>query len=1594
MPLGSSRTENRHRTRLSAYIVLLVLVAAAADAQQTGLPRAPGIGTNPFLQEEAPPAIFSLERNDAEVDLFVLGDWTATSRVATGIAIHPRDQDGDRVTFPYFYPGFESVLFDQTVDLTLSLWLYERYFFETTFDESGFGNSLALGYLGRPGETVQEVIVGNTQVGMSQYPYLYTGSDDGRLAATPLPAATARFQGRASEHEVLIQIENTSLQQVRILGGGRANNARIAVSDYLRGRGFVLPDGAIDAAGLEVLIEDPDGSVLSADGSRRFRVAGTGDVVVDRDEGIVRLKADPPTDAIVAIYYEVGGTPVGNVALGRSALVPLDPVDFTPTDLALEDFDFGLFSGLELSLADGRSALVLRRSGEFSRFETANLYRVPTDARIAVDEGRAAIRLVQSGSIQESALDVTLLGVDEGRLLQVQTGAGPRTRDFQYPLATAGAIEATIYGPIADAGARAAGLELLLEYITETDKDNIVLDGDIVPGTLQVTADGVPVNGATLEGGSNRLLLPASAENAGIIDVTYRVYDPAGGRDVVAQVGNRWFINEGLQLTAAAGTRWTLRETDFSETAGEHPGLVVTSLGASYESERFDIDAGIGLRLRNPDTSGLLRLFDGEDSVITFAAGPINVFPSAASSQPTAPVAASRVVPLYRNYYSSSFVGGTSLGLYTQDVGAEAGGNGTPMGPYLASSADSEFSGTVAVLEWDPMAAGEWVNAELRVSQDPLDLSGADSVEITYRVLDATVSELEFTLEAGNLDEDIDQDGVEDIGASPADPAFPFNVSGGFRLAGIDAPNLTRAHREDQGNDGVLAGEASSALLIDNAAPTSSGWVTQTIDLDASQRAALSATNAVRLTVEAAAGGAAAGRVLLGEVEFRSDSLPATITSGSVEVTSRSRQDSSAAPVLGGSALIDQFPDRVGQLNSSTNRVNQISWAAPMPAALVGVQVFVDLESAPLRDYDELVLYLGLDPALDAADSVQITVGGFRGDDEAATATLSADTLAGRWYEVTVRDGGLWVDGTRVADFDRDLPDQIGVVQIDLSDAASVGGSLFIDEVHLSGTRIQAAVGGDIDTTIRGNLGPGTWQIDQSITAYGPGFESTSPDAPILDSTSGLTIGLNGNRLGATVGVSNNGENDTVELNGGHSATLEVSTIRLNEDFRHDPANTTTTRSGAVAVRGQRMTGSLAGTVLRSENLLQQNWVGSGNVRLDRFTAGLSADAGINSDRDGFENSYSWAWAQSWRNSFNFAQPGDRLRRGGADTDLAYDFGRVDLELLSDATFSASPDLSGTQSSSASIGLRGGIDIGGTVSRPWRLGPFYSREYRTVRDSDSNSYSGDLERWAEAMGTQQLLPAAPLSEFWREADDLALAPGAARSEIGRSEIGASVQRAPGSRLSDLIVPKSARVSLLRATVVEATTVDDSYTTQAAVTMRAINLFGTQGTVPRLERVTSDEYRIDLEAAQTNRRPSDGDPDRRFAGAVRAEFFAPRERTLTVDLNLSVVPGAELTQGSGVVFGWQREPGNRVDWLVPDDTEATWQFDLSLTQDANFDAGDFVDSEVLLGQNIALLIGAHGEIALFGNLGWQAERVEAGYFHIIGLELGIEGSLRY
>ncbi|MFO7781610.1 MAG: hypothetical protein R6W94_08275, partial [Spirochaetia bacterium] len=165
--------------------------------------------TDPLVDPASRDAIFDTELGDAEVDLFIVGSWNTGIGGALGWAFHPKiPPENNRVTFPYDFPGMEPVPYFNAVDLTLSLWLYERYYLEATFVDEFEVNSFILGYQGHDDEFVQSVRLGYGLLSISDYPYIPFAE-----ATESSPGASARFQTARSEHELLLRYEPSAEQR-------------------------------------------------------------------------------------------------------------------------------------------------------------------------------------------------------------------------------------------------------------------------------------------------------------------------------------------------------------------------------------------------------------------------------------------------------------------------------------------------------------------------------------------------------------------------------------------------------------------------------------------------------------------------------------------------------------------------------------------------------------------------------------------------------------------------------------------------------------------------------------------------------------------------------------------------------------------------------------------------------------------------------------------------------------------------------------------------------------------------------------------------------------------------------------------------------------------------------------------------------------------------------------------------------------------------------------------------------------------------------------------------------------------------------------
>ncbi|RKX92769.1 MAG: hypothetical protein DRP59_04665, partial [Spirochaetes bacterium] len=154
----------------------------------------------PLPDEEVPLSIFSYQIGDENVDLFLSGFWQSSLSGGLGISWNSDNSGVDKAQFPGFTDG---LIFEQSEDLLISLWLANKFFFETSIIDNYDLNTILFGYSAEAEDAfLQEVRIGNTDIGMGSYSFLNLSE-----ASTDSLGMTATFKGEISEHQIALRYD-------------------------------------------------------------------------------------------------------------------------------------------------------------------------------------------------------------------------------------------------------------------------------------------------------------------------------------------------------------------------------------------------------------------------------------------------------------------------------------------------------------------------------------------------------------------------------------------------------------------------------------------------------------------------------------------------------------------------------------------------------------------------------------------------------------------------------------------------------------------------------------------------------------------------------------------------------------------------------------------------------------------------------------------------------------------------------------------------------------------------------------------------------------------------------------------------------------------------------------------------------------------------------------------------------------------------------------------------------------------------------------------------------------------------------------------
>jgi hypothetical protein len=328
--------------------------------------------------EEAPATIFSSKIGDSDVKLEVKGTWEAEVTGSFGFSWDSVTYNPVFEDFPELTPGF---LASQEPDITISLWLAERYFFEASFIDDYDLNTFLLGYNGKEDEFLRSVRIGNTDLGISPSGYMSFSDASGSSLGASISFATEH-----STHEIMVRYDPASLKTRSYSGMNEVTDQRVSIGSYIRGRFFALPVSGV--SGLSVYVEcTPETGDLSL-GGRRYRKAKTQEASLSSEDGLITF-AETQKKRIIATYDGISWTEdVGNsqdmedYRISTSAYFILyEPGKFSPFELCQH---YGSSLSLPEDSSEARAYLIRKNSENTSDAVRLALETSPQDKRVSL----------------------------------------------------------------------------------------------------------------------------------------------------------------------------------------------------------------------------------------------------------------------------------------------------------------------------------------------------------------------------------------------------------------------------------------------------------------------------------------------------------------------------------------------------------------------------------------------------------------------------------------------------------------------------------------------------------------------------------------------------------------------------------------------------------------------------------------------------------------------------------------------------------------------------------------------------------------------------------------------------------------------------------------------------------------------------------------------------------------------------------------------------------------------------------------------------------------------------------------------------------
>ena len=716
-----------------AIIVILILLPFAVfgqeetDMEQTEEETAAELDMDELryrITGEARQELMNVSLGSSDVSLFAAGSWMGDLQGNFGFSNSP-------LGLGFALPD-SPILYKQEVDLTLSLWINNRWFVEANFTDDSAQNTYRAGFQGQSGEFLQYAGVGNTGLDFPSFPYLDLGGDS--------PSSFgfySRFGTSNISVHTLVRYDAASGEEKIFTGGRERTYSDLQPQNTLRGISFVLPDTDLNPE-ITIYIEDDKGTVRDSTG-RRWRYAMKSEYAFSRAQGILELSIR--SSGMVAVAYSKGGdNNPWNTSMGSYNGTPkgflTDVQNRFGSSVDLSNYPQCGYEGTglkrpgKLDFAMG-PALVIYQPGTFSPFEKRNRYDAPSSSA-----EKAALVHTSSGSeikgyelilLQNTTvIDETLFsGIvsQKGVYELVSTNGNKNLRDPQncWPLAV---DYPEIYLP--SSGVFSG--DIVIRFTNLSDSSGYFIGIDVIPGSVQVWRSGIQYTDFNYNQSSGEVAIKGSVGQNEIIRITYlkksegtRLGSVAAGLGAVYQNGASPFSAQ-----AAVGARWNITEDSFTEEESSSQGTVGISAKTAWEYDFFKAKITAGFAFVQTDTTGLYRAagMEGNETIISLT--PETSF---VSNTPIGFNPKTCADLIYRNYNNNTVLGNNLMYL-EWDADVITGLNR----PYPVK--DRQLGDTQVLAAEFVLGKDEWTGFQVPIYNDAGILSRAREIEIPFRFYD------------------------------------------------------------------------------------------------------------------------------------------------------------------------------------------------------------------------------------------------------------------------------------------------------------------------------------------------------------------------------------------------------------------------------------------------------------------------------------------------------------------------------------------------------------------------------------------------------------------------------------------------------------------------------------------------------------------------------------------------------------------------------------------------------------------------------------------------------------------------------------------